>query len=125
MNTKIDISSLDAETKKKIKALGKRSKQIQNGVSEAVSITFKPIKFKVEAEWDEGDSCYLVDFDYDRYYGKADKAFNHIAKTIRDAHENFKKKIDAEIKTITAFSDKIADKLGVNRNDFFDQYFLY
>lgn len=124
--TKIDISSLDAETKKKIKELGKRSKQIQKGVSKTVFVTPKTIKFKVEAEWDEGDSCYLVDFDYDKGYClKAEKAMNHNDKIIREAHENFKKEIDAEIKSIITFSDKIANKLGVNKDDFFDQYFLY
>lgn len=126
MNTKIDISSLDANTKKKIKELGKRSKQIQTGVSKTVYITPKTIKFKVEAEWDDGNSCYLVNFDYDDgYYGKADKSIENIIKTVKKAHEDFKKNIDAEIKSIIAFSDKIADKLGVDRNEFFDQYFLY
>ncbi len=126
MTTKIDISSLDVNTKKKIKELGKRSKQIQKGVSRSVYITPKTIKFKVEAEWEDGDSCYLPNFDCDyEFYGNADKAIENIIKTVKKAHEDFKKKIDAEIKTITAFSDKIADKLGVDRTEFFDQYFLY
>lgn len=126
MTTKIDISSLDAETKKKIKALGKRSKEIQKGVSDSVCVTLKPIKFKVKAEWNERVSCDLVNFDYDKgYCTGAEKAMNYNNKIIREAHEKFRKKINAEIKDIINFSEKIADKLGVDRTEFFDQYFLY
>ena len=37
--------------------------------------------------------------------------------------DELKTKVDAEIKNIIAFSDKIADQLGVDRSEFFDQYF--
>ena len=42
---------------------------------------------------------------------------------VEKARKELKKKVDKEIKKITEFADKIADKLGVNKDEFFDQYF--
>jgi len=109
MATKIDISSLDATTKKKIKELKNRVGELTEGVSKKITIT---VEVNLNAHWAMGETCFT-----DFYYPDDESAIDLETK-------KYKKQIDEEIKVILDFSDSVADKLGVDRTEFWDQCFL-
>lgn len=107
MATKIDISPLDKKTKEKIKILSKRGKQMFKGVPVTLNV---PVK--THFVWNEGLSGYILDI-----YQMAD--WNPALKE----KDKIEKKYNKEIKEIIKFSDSCAKKLGVDKGDFWHDYF--
>jgi exo-beta-1,3-glucanase (GH17 family) len=112
MATKLDISSLDSATKKKIKQYAKRCEQLANVVYKTVEISFK---CKIGAIWDEGDTASRIDGD------ELDIADTHIEK----AQEKYLVEINKEIKQICKFADSVAKKLNVDKEQFWLEYFAH
>jgi hypothetical protein len=112
MATKIDISSLDSATKKKIKQYTKRCEQLANVVYKPVEISFK---CKIGALWDEGDTASRIDGD------ELEIADIHIAK----AREKYLVEVNKEIKQIIKFADSVAKKLKVDKKQFWLEYFAH
>jgi hypothetical protein len=115
MITKIDISSLDEVTKNKIKEMRKRCAELHKGVHKSVLI-----KVRCLINWTDGTECDVVDVGVDipgiplkPHWGDMEKLTN-----------DFKKEIDEEIKNIINFSNSVADKLGVDKEEFFKEYFV-
>lgn len=106
--TKIDISSLDAETKKKIKQYSKRCRELDDVVTKPVVL-----KCKVGVIWDSFEPTGVDVVDEHDLYDQINKA-----------QDKFLAEIKKETKEIVKFANKIADQLGVNREEFWDQYFL-
>jgi len=111
MKTKIDISSLDEATKNEIERLQRRCEELYEGVTKKLTNDVE-----VMVIWTEGDESDIVDM------GELDDG-SVSENRVEKARKELKKKVDKEIKKITEFADKIADKLGVNKDEFFDQYF--
>lgn len=111
MNTKIDISSLDKATKNEIERLHKRCEELYEGVTKKLTNSVE-----VMVNWTEGEESDIVDM------GELEDG-SVSENRVEKARQELKTKVDAEIKNIIAFSDNIADQLGVDRTEFFDQYF--
>jgi hypothetical protein len=119
MTTKIDISllpllllSLDAATKEKIEVLSKRSKELGSGGEVTVNL---PIK--IGYVWDSGDTCEVG--------GWGENLKREINwDFVKSQEELIRNNINKEIKEICDFSDSVADQLGVDRVEFFNQYFV-
>lgn len=107
MPKKIDISPLDKKTKEKIKALSKLSRQMFNGIPITINV---PIK--TNFIWDEGFSGYVQDI-----YQRTD--WNPALKE----KDKIERKYNKEVKEIIKFSDSIAKKLGVDKDQFWHDYF--
>lgn len=106
MNTKIDISLLDETTKAKIEKMADRCEALFKGVE------FE-LKIKNSFFWDADETGFACcigpeNIDWDAIQKQQDAIVN---------------KYNAEIKEILDFSDNCADQLGVDRSEFFDQYF--
>lgn len=114
MSNKIDISSLDEATKNEIERIKNRCKELYEGVQESTTI-----KVDYMVNWNEGTECNIIDIGPDI----PGIPFNLHWDNIDDLMNELKAKIDIEIKNIVIFSDNIADQLGVDRTEFFDQYF--
>lgn len=109
MTTKIDISSLDEYTKNRIEKLGKRCSELSDGVEIVVNLTVK-----YNCYWTEGESCVIEEWEPNR---AIDWDF------VNKQEEEFRQKIDEEIKDIVDFSNSVADRLGVDRDEMRVQYF--
>ena len=107
MPTKMDISSLDKKTRAKIKILSKRPRQMLNGIPVTINV---PVKTKFI--WNEGFAGYVQDI-----YQSAD--WNPALKE----KDKIEKKYNKEIKEIIKFSDSCAKKLGVDKDQFWSDYF--
>jgi hypothetical protein len=103
---KIDITSLDAATKKKIKNIKERCLALYEGASKEIEI---PTKIKFTAYWMEGVEC---DVDIDEPY--------YNSKPLIATQNKYRKEINNEIKEIIKFSDSIAKKLGVDKTEFWN-----
>lgn len=108
--TKIDISSLDEATKNKIFDLRKRCSELGNGEEVVVNL---PIK--ITYGWYEGG---VVVHEWGNY-PKSEINW----EIVKQNEEEIQQKLDAEVKSILDFANSVADQLGVNRDNFFDQYF--
>jgi len=115
MATKIDISSLDDATKNKIEQLSKRCDELIDGVQRSTTLQ---VDYRVI--WDDGERVGIEDIGPDIPGIPFKIHWDHMDKLMED----FKKEIDQEIKEIIEFSDSVADQLGVDRYDFFAQYFI-
>lgn len=116
MTTKIDISSLDTETKNKLDHYVKLARELYEGIPVEITIRRKdPPVF----QWDEGDTGFItpnsIDESYSRYLDWDDLAKQE--KAIEDKYNRL-------IKEICDFSDSVADTLNVDRKDFFNSFFL-
>lgn len=115
--TKIDISSLDAETKTKLDNYVKLAKELIEGVPVDITIrlTEQPV-FK----WDEGDTGFVTPNSIEENYCK----YNLDWEDLEKQEKTVEKKYNALIKEICDFSDSVADSLNVDRKEFFDSFFL-
>jgi len=114
MTTKIDISSLDEATKNKIEQMYKRCGELNNGVQKSTTI-----KVDYMVGWDYGTKCYITDIGPDIPGVPFMPHWDNMEKLMND----FKNEIDEEIINIIDFANSIADQLGVDRDEFFQQYF--
>ena len=103
--TKIDITSLDTETKKKLDYYAKLAQELVEGIT--VDITIKLTEQPV-FRWEEGDTGFVSPNSVD-------------LQKQENAVEN---KYNLLIKEICDFSDNVADSLGVDEKEFFTQYFM-
>ena len=114
--TKIDITSLDTETKNKLDHYAKLAQELVEGVPVDVTIILKELPvFK----WDEGDTGFVtlnsIDESYFKYLDWED---------LEKQEKAIENKYNALIKEICDFSDNVADSLGVDEKEFFTQYFM-
>lgn len=109
MNTKIDISSLDNYTQKRIPKLRARYEELEKGIEFDIPVE----NIKVIVGWYDG-----LEADIER----ADES-NIDWDLIASKEDDILKKINEEIQDIIEFSDSCADRLGVDRTEFWDQYF--
>lgn len=107
MPKKIDISTLDKKTKEKIKVLSKRPRQMLNGIPVTINVSIK-----TNFIWNEGLSGYVEDIYQSVDWNPALKEKNKIEK-----------KFNKEVKEIIKFSDSCAKKLGVDKDQFWHDYF--
>lgn len=114
MIAKIDISSLDSETKTKLDNYVKLAQELVEGVP--VDITIRLTKQPI-FKWDEGDTGFVTPNSIDCQYNLDWEDLEKQEKTIKD-------KYNALIKEICDFSDNIADSLKVDRHEFFGSFFL-
>lgn len=112
MITKIDISSLDEATKNKIVDLKKRCSEL--GVGEEVVVN---LPITITYGWYEGRSGLVHEWGN---YPKSEINW----EIVKQNEKEIQQKLDAEIKSILDFSDSIADQLGVDKTEFWNQYFL-
>ena len=120
--TKIDISSLDAETKNKIEQYSERCQELDAVVERPIVLNCK-IGVIWDDRWADAEKTYAI-------IGIAEPTIvdvvdeSGIWDQIRKEEEKFLAEIKKETQEIVNFSNKIADQLGVNREEFWDQYFL-
>ena len=111
MTTKIDISSLDEYTKNRIEKLSKRCSELYIGIDVVVNL---PITLTYT--WTEGETGGVGEWgNYPKYEIDWDFVQKH--------EQELQQKMDKEVKDIIDFSNSVADRLGVDRDKFFDQYF--
>jgi hypothetical protein len=111
MTTKIDISSLDDITKEKIKAIQQRCSELANGQEITVNL---PIK--IEYGWFNGNNGVVSEWGH---YPKDEIDW----EIVKQHEKEIQHKLDTEIKEILDFSNSVADRLSVDRDEFFQQYF--
>lgn len=111
MATKINIGLLDKKTKDKIKQYHERCEELYEGVTKKLTNDVE-----VMVNWTEGEESTIIDM------GELDDG-SVSENRVEKARQELKEKVDKEIKKIIEFADKIADKLGVNKDKFFNQYF--
>lgn len=117
MNTNIDISSLNAETKAKLDHYTKLSKELVEGIP--VDITIR-LKEKPVFIWEDGDSGSVTpDSNYEGYF-KYYLDWDDLAEQEDAAN----KKYNDLIKEICDFADSVADSLNVDRSEFFHSFFM-
>lgn len=111
MTTKIDISSLDDITKAKIEKIEKRCHELSSGQTVTVNL---PIE--ITYGWYDGFNGLVHEWGHD---------INHEVNwdLVKKHQEEIQQKLDAEIKEIMDFANSVADRLGVDRDEFFSQYF--
>jgi hypothetical protein len=107
MTTKIDISSLGSIIKETIDKLGKRSKEMCNGIDIEVPVTYTR-KFNIR--WEDGANTIYHDTHEPPVLDK--EMGNKLLKPLND-----------EIAIIRDFSDSCAGCLCVDPDKFFSQYF--
>lgn len=103
--TKIDISSLDSATKEKIEQYHKRCCELADIVKKPVTL-----EYKVGVTWSDLEPASV------------DMGLSDLYHQINKASEEFLAEIKKETAEIVSFADKVADQLGVDRNEFFLQY---
>lgn len=108
---KIDLSPLNATTKKKIEKLKKRIGELYKGVNKEITIPMN-MKFSITSHWTDGMEGYV-------YVSKPCAEQKCIALT-----KKYTKEINKEIKEILNFSDSIAKKLKVDKEVFWNRVFL-
>ena len=105
---KIDISSLDSATKQKIEQYHKRCFELDNVVEKPITLNCQ-----VGVIWDSLEPT-PVDVVSEK----------DLWDQINKAQEEFLEEIKKEAKEIVQFSDEIALKLGADKLEFWNQYFL-
>lgn len=111
MTTKIDISSLDEYTKEKIKTIQQRCSELADGQEVTVNLPIKIIY-----GWYDGISGIVHEWGH---HPKHEIDW----ETVKQNEKEIQQKLDTEIKEILDFSNSVADRLGVDRDEFFLQYF--
>lgn len=107
MTPKIDISSLSSIIKETIDKLGQRSKEMFNGIDIEVPVTYTR-KFNIR--WEEGTSIIYRD--------------THEAPVLdKEMGNKLLKPLNDELGIIRDFSDSCAERLFVDPDKFFNQYF--
>lgn len=114
MSTEIDISSLDEDTKNKIDEMSKRCSKLYNGVKRSTTLN---VDYMVS--WTAGTECDIVDIGPDI----PGIPFRIYWDNMENLMDDLKQEIDEEIKEIIDFANSVADRLGVDRDEFFSQYF--
>jgi hypothetical protein len=111
MNTEIDISSLDDATIAKIKTIEKRCSELSNGQTVTVNL---PIE--IAYGWYDGINGIVHEWGH---------RIKHEVNwdLVKKHQDEIQQKLDAEIKEILDFSNSVADRLGVDRDEFFAEYF--
>ena len=108
--SKIDISSLDAETKNKIEQYSERCQELDDLVERPIVLNCK-----IGVNWSGSLEPTIVDVVDESY----------IWDQIRKEEKKFLAEIKKETQEIVNFSNKIADQLGVNREEFWDYFTQY
>lgn len=108
--TKIDISSLDSYTQKRISKLKVRCKELEKGICFDIPIN----SLKVIVGW-YGGHCASIQ--------RADESDINW-RLVASEEDDILDKVNEEIQDIMDFADSCADRLGVDRKDFWNQYFL-
>ena len=100
-----DLRKLSKEEREKLKKLSKISKDIEMGINVNIKMNIQ-VKFI----WREGTRGYVSEPDL----------YNSFEPIRKEAE----KKINKEIEGIIKFSNSCADKIGIDRNEFWRDYFL-
>ncbi len=111
MTTKIDISSLDNITKEKIEKIEKRCRELSSGQTVTVNL---PIE--ITYGWYDGINGIVSEWGH---HLKHEIDWDFVKKQEADIQN----KLNAEIKEIVDFSNSVADRLSVDRDEFFLEYF--
>lgn len=118
MTTKIDISSLDTETKTKLDHyVDLANKMMTGGIP--VEITIK-LNNTPRFQWDDGIEGFVTPNSDNESYCKYNLDWDDIQKQEKAIEDKY----NALIKEIVDFSDSVADSLGVDQEDFFEMFFL-
>jgi len=113
MTTKIDISSLDTETKTKLDHyIDLVSKMSTEGIP--VEITIK-LNDTPRFHWDSGMKGFVSPHSSEEGYCKYNLDWNDLEKQEKAIEDKY----NALIKEIVDFSDNVADSLGVDQDNFF------
>jgi hypothetical protein len=115
MTTKFDISSLDEASNSKIEKMHKRCEELSEGVQRSTTI-----KVDYMVDWNEGTECNIIDIGPDIPGIPFNLHWDDMEKLMKE----LKSEIDEEIKNIIDFSESVADQLGVDKTEFWNQYFL-
>lgn len=101
----MDLRKLNKEEREKLEKLSKRSKDLENGIN-------INIKMNIQAQfiWQEGTSGSV---------GRPD-----LYSSFEPMRKKAEEKINKEIEEIINFSNSCADKIGIDRNEFWRDYFL-
>lgn len=118
MTTKIDISSLDDNTKTKLDHyVDLANKMMTGGIP--VEITIK-LNDTPRFHWDDGMEGYLTPHSCQEGYFKYNLDWDDLEKQEKAIEDKY----NALIKEIVDFSDSVADSLKADRTDFFEMFFL-
>ena len=118
MATKIDISSLDNNTKTKLDHyVDLANKMMTGGIP--VEITIK-LNDTPRFHWDDGMEGYVTPNSIEESYCK----YNLDWEDLQKQEKAIEDKYNALIKEIVDFSDSVADSLKADRTDFFEMFFL-
>lgn len=118
MTTKIDISSLDTETKAKLDHyVDLSNKMSTEGIP--VDMTIK-LKDKPRFRWDSGIKGFVSPNSCQEGYCKYNLDWNDLEKQEKAIEDKY----NALIKEIIDFSDSVADSLNVDNEKFFEEFFL-
>lgn len=117
MTTKIDISSLDTETKAKLEDYVKSAKELMKGIP--VDITLRLID-KPVFNWHDGRAGFVSPHSSYECYCKYSLDWDDLEKQEKAIEDKY----NALIKEIIDFSDGVADSLKVDREKFFEEFFL-
>lgn len=109
MITKIDVGSLDTYTQKRISKLKARYDELAKGIEFDIPIE----NVKIIVGWYSGSLACVQ---------RADET-NINWDLVKSKEDHILKKINEEIQDIMDFSDSCADRLNVDRNEFFDTVF--
>ena len=117
--TKIDISSLDVETKNKLDYYVDLTNKMEEGIPVDININFK-LSNKPHFKWDYGMTGFLSPNSSQEGYCK----YNLDWEYLKNQENAIEDKYNSLIKEITDFSDSVADSLKVDREEFFEEFFL-
>jgi hypothetical protein len=117
MDNKIDISSLDAQTKTKLDYYVVMSKELQQGIPVEITLKFAQ---KIKFYWSEGMTGFVSPHSDNESYCKYSLDWHDLGRQ----EQAIEDKYNTLIKEICEFSDKVADSLNVDRNTFFTSFFL-
>jgi hypothetical protein len=117
MTTEIDISSLDTETKTKLDYYVDLASKMVLGIP--VDITIK-LNDKPRFHWDNGIEGFVSPHSSHEGYFKYNLDWDDLKKQEKVIEDKY----NALIKEIIDFSNGVAGSLGVDKDDFFETFFL-
>jgi len=118
MNNKIDISSLDDNTKTKLDYyVDLANKMMTEGIP--VEITIK-LNDTPRFHWDDGTKGFVIPNSDNEGYCQYYLDWEDLQKQEKAIEDKY----NALIKEIVDFSDSVADSLKADRTDFFEMFFL-
>jgi len=118
MNTKVDISLLDAETKVKLdNYIDLVNKMTTEGIP--VDITLR-LTEKPRFDWYDGMKGSVSPHSSQEGYFKYNFDWDDLEKQEKAIEDKY----NALIKEIVDFSDSVADSLKIDRGEFFEEVFL-